>query len=74
MALPFKAAVTDKCKECIYDPIGGGGTWRQQVADCTAYKCPLFPVRPLPTEISKEQSVLLRDSELALGRVSGGIS
>ena len=22
----------DKCKDCIYDPCCGGGTWREQIA------------------------------------------
>ncbi len=43
-----KQAINDKCKECIYDPIAGDGTWRQQVADCTSPSCPLFDWRPLP--------------------------
>lgn len=43
----LRKAINDKCRECIYDAIGGGGTWRQQVEACTAYKCPLYPVRPV---------------------------
>jgi hypothetical protein len=43
----LRDAINAKCKECIYDPIGGGGTWRQQVEACTARTCPLYPVRPL---------------------------
>ena len=38
--------VNAKCVECIYDPAGGSGTWRQQVEACTATACPLWPVRP----------------------------
>ena len=41
-----KSAVNAKCKECIYDPVGGKGTWRQQVSACTARRCPLWPLRP----------------------------
>ena len=33
------------CVECIYDPYSEG-TWRNQVAECTAPSCPLFTVRP----------------------------
>lgn len=42
-----KACIDRKCKECIYDAIGGAGTWRQQVEACTAVTCPLHPVRPI---------------------------
>ena len=34
------------CCECIYDPIGGQGSWRQQVEACPATTCPLYPIRP----------------------------
>lgn len=44
--MSLRAAVNAMCKSCIYDPIGGGGTWRQQVEACTASRCPLYPVRP----------------------------
>lgn len=43
-----KKAINDKCKECIYDPHSGMGTWREQVAACTSYNCPLYKFRPLP--------------------------
>jgi transposase-like protein len=42
----MRKAINDKCKECIYDPIGGNGTWVQQVRDCTSPECPLFGLRP----------------------------
>ena len=45
----FRAAINAKCKECIYDGIGGTGNWRQQVEACTSPKCPLFPLRPVST-------------------------
>ena len=45
----LRTAIDAKCKECIYDPYGCAGTWRQQVAACTSPQCPLFPVRPKPT-------------------------
>ena len=45
--------VNAKCVECIYDPQGGSGTWRQQVEACTATTCPLWPVRPI-SEGAKE--------------------
>jgi len=44
--MSLRAAINAKCKECIYDPIAGRGTWRQQVEACTSRACPLFSVRP----------------------------
>lgn len=44
--MSFRAAIDAKCKECIYDPIGGKGTWRQQTEACTSYSCPLYQLRP----------------------------
>jgi len=34
------------CAHCIYDPIAGNGTWREQIEKCTSYDCPLYEVRP----------------------------
>ena len=41
-------AIEMKCKECVYDPIGGKGSWREQVKNCQGNACPLYVVRPLP--------------------------
>ena len=43
----IKGKVIAKCIECIFDDIGGNGTWRQQVEACTATACPLWSVRPI---------------------------
>lgn len=40
------AAINAKCKDCIYDPKSGGGTWRQQTEACTIRTCSLWPYRP----------------------------
>lgn len=48
-------AIANMCKQCIYDPIGGNGTWRQQVEACTSTGCPLFAYRPLPNYETEEQ-------------------
>lgn len=45
----LRKAIDDFCRSCIYDSIGGQGTWRQQVEACTSRKCPLYPVRPVST-------------------------
>ena len=43
----LRKAINDKCRECLYDVVGGSGNWRQQITACTATTCPLFPVRPV---------------------------
>ena len=42
----MRKAINEKCKECIYDPMPGNGTWRQQVEACTSKSCPLYEFRP----------------------------
>ena len=42
----LRKSINDKCKECIFDPRGGNGKWKEQVEACTSFKCPLFKVRP----------------------------
>jgi hypothetical protein len=34
--ISLRQAINAKCKDCIYDPLSGLGTWREQVARCTA--------------------------------------
>jgi len=41
------AAIAGKCKDCIHDP-AAAGTWREQVAVCSAIDCPLWRFRALP--------------------------
>ena len=43
-------AIGTKCKECIFDS-HCVGTWKQQVALCTAKNCPLYPVRPMQASL-----------------------
>ena len=43
----MRRAINEKCRERIYDPIGGNGNWRQQVTACTSPGCPLYPLRPV---------------------------
>lgn len=42
----LRGAINAMCKDCIYDPRAGNGTWVEQVANCTATRCPLYMVRP----------------------------
>jgi len=44
----LRAAIDAKCKDCIYDPECGGGTWREQVAQCSSISCPIWPFRAAP--------------------------
>lgn len=46
----MRQAINAKCRECIYDPIGGRGTWREQVGDCVSANCALHPLRPMPSK------------------------
>ena len=48
LGLPtLRQAINAKCKDCIYDPLSGLGSWRQQVGGCTSTDCPLWPIRPV---------------------------
>jgi hypothetical protein len=47
--MSLRKAIDAKCKDCIYDPLCGGGTWREQVAQCSCPSCPLWIVRPAPS-------------------------
>lgn len=42
----MRKAINDKCKDCIYDPKSGMGTWKQQTDACTIMTCSLWPLRP----------------------------
>jgi len=48
MAQPWRQAVNEMCKQCLYDPLAGLGTWREQVGACPSRSCPLWEIRPLP--------------------------
>jgi len=43
----YRKRIDLMCKECIFDPLGGAGTWRQQVEGCSVVLCPLYEVRPV---------------------------
>ena len=63
--MSLRGAINAKCRDCIYDPKSGMGTWRQQVSACTVYSCPLWPVRPTaqampdgsPSPATREDSI-----------------
>lgn len=43
----LRKAVDEHCRSCIYDK-HAGGSWRQQVANCTIFRCSLWAYRPKP--------------------------
>jgi hypothetical protein len=55
--LSLRAAINAKCKECIHDPYGGMGQWRESVEQCSSSNCPLHPVRPRSTSQRIEKPV-----------------
>ena len=66
--MSLRAAINAKCRDCIYDPASGLGTWRAQVARCTAVDCPIWPVRPGPESGPYQRpqidDVIARDADL----------
>ena len=46
--MSLRTAINANCRDCIHDPLSGGGTWREQVAQCSVIRCALWPVRPGP--------------------------
>jgi hypothetical protein len=50
----MRKAVDAMCKGCIYDPLSGLGTWRQQTEGCTSTECPLYELRPVPSRKKQE--------------------
>ena len=42
----MRKAINAKCYECVYDPVGGSGSWRDQVRACGSKSCPLYSVKP----------------------------
>lgn len=71
-----KLAIEQHCKACIYDPVGGTGSWRQQAANCTSKNCALWPFRPTPYPKSISLGKAVSDAESVENRMisskSGG--
>lgn len=44
----LRKSINAMCRSCIFDSKSGLGTWRAQVAQCTAVDCPLWAIRPGP--------------------------
>ena len=62
--MSLRKPVDEKCKDCIYDPTVPG-TWRQQVALCTAKTCPLWDVRAKPSSPIPESTLRWYGVDLA---------
>jgi len=62
--MSLRRAINSKCRECIYCPLTGAGSWRQQVENCTSISCPLFSVRPKSTGYIPESENALENPEL----------
>ena len=52
--MSLRAAINAMCRSCIYDQYSAGN-WRQQVTECTAHACPLYPHRPTTKPQTPEQ-------------------
>jgi len=62
--MSLRQAINNKCRECIYCPLTGAGSWRQQVENCTSVSRPLFSVRPKSTGYIPEAENALGNPEL----------
>lgn len=65
----LRAAIDAKCKDCIYDPLSGMGTWRQQTEGCPAEACSLWPYRPVSAS-PQERTTRLGVQQPGKGNVS----
>jgi len=60
-------AIDNHCKNCIYDPYAGG-TWRQQVEECTVTDCALYKYRPKSTVKLQQNEAEKREQPEGLRR------
>lgn len=67
--MSLRKAINAKCKECIYDPIGGTGTWKKQVFECKSKSCPLWPYRPTPRVTLSQGEIV--ESSARIGPICG---
>lgn len=52
----LRSAINAACRECLFDPKEEGG-WREQIEACTSFRCPLYPVRPIPRRRGSQATV-----------------
>ncbi len=62
--MSLRRAINNKCRECIYCPLTGTGSWRLQVENCTSISCPLYSVRTKPTRYMAQRINALETLEL----------
>lgn len=63
--MSLRRAINSFCRQCIYDEIGGRGSWRMQVQNCSSKKCPLYEVRPNCSSPQGPTSTKVRSSSQA---------
>ena len=62
----LRQAINNFCKQCIYDKtFEGGGTWRQQITDCTSSDCALYEVRPLTAKAKAATATPRTEKQIA---------
>ena len=47
MSISLRKQINQMCKDCIYDPQPGNGTWLLQIQECTSTDCALYVCRPI---------------------------
>jgi len=69
--ITLRAAINDKCRECVFDR-HGPDPWRQQAEAYTAISCPLYSVRPTALTSRRPKSLdALKNRKLGqIGTVS----
>lgn len=65
--MSLRGSIDAKCKDCLYDPLCGGGSWREQITACSSVSCPLWPVRPLSREFTAAAAKTWREPTKVAG-------
>lgn len=61
----LRSLVNQHCKDCTYDAaFKGGGTWREQVGNCSVVSCALHPVRPMPKPRKTKDGVEVEEDDI----------
>jgi hypothetical protein len=66
----LRSAIDAMCRNCIYDPEWGNGTWREQVEACSSANCPLHVVRPVTLKAQKASKEARRRSLACIGALA----
>ena len=65
-------AIANYCKGCIYDPLAGG-TWREQVENCTIPRCELYAYRPRAKRVREAEREAWLNSLTTEQRIAEGL-